>query len=128
MEDYRDVEFVVDTTFAESFLERPSRRAANIFLHRLDPRNEPVRALVYGSRARGDAGRDSDLDLAVILAGPPGDRWKVAREMARLAFDVLLETDVLIDPLPLWEVELERPDSFCNPALLRAILRDGVEP
>lgn len=32
---------------------------------------------------------------------------------------------VLIDPLPLWEAELAEPDLFTNPALIRAILRDG---
>ncbi|SOR27069.1 putative nucleotidyltransferase domain (fragment) [Methylorubrum extorquens] len=46
--------------------------------------------------------------------------------MAGIAFDVLMETGVLVDPLPLWEDELERRVAFSNPALIDAIWRDGV--
>ncbi len=82
--------------------------------------------LIFGSRARGSQGPDSDADVAVVLGGDGGDRWAIARDMARTAFDVLIETGVLIDPVPLWEAELMRPDQFINPALIHAILRDGV--
>jgi len=36
------------------------------------------------------------------------------------------ETGVLVDPLPLWEDELTRPQLFSNPALIEAIKRDGL--
>lgn len=46
--------------------------------------------------------------------------------MADVAYDVLLETGVLIQPLPIWEEEWEHPELFGNRDLLRNIRRDGV--
>jgi predicted nucleotidyltransferase len=85
-----------------------------------------IEALVFGSRARGAHRADSDADLAVILKGERSNRYKAAGEMAGVAFDVMLETGILIDPLPLWESELNRPETFSNPALIEIIKRDGL--
>ncbi len=38
----------------------------------------------------------------------------------------MMETGVLVDPLPLWEEELERPEEFSNPALIANIKREGL--
>jgi len=46
--------------------------------------------------------------------------------MADLAYDVLLDTGIRIQPLPIWESDWEHPESYSNPALLRNIGRDGV--
>ncbi|WP_295439097.1 nucleotidyltransferase [uncultured Thiodictyon sp.] len=46
--------------------------------------------------------------------------------MAGIAFDVMLETGVLVDPIPLWEEEWNYPERFSNPALIANIRRDGV--
>ncbi|WP_370645097.1 nucleotidyltransferase [Mycetohabitans sp. B6] len=43
-----------------------------------------------------------------------------------MAFDVLLETGVLVEALPLWEDEMEHPELFSNPALIRNIHREGI--
>ena len=116
----------VEDASAKVAPDRETSRATRLFVQRLGGRLSPSKALVFGSRSRGEHCSDSDADLAVILSGDPGNRWSVVREMARLAFDVMLETDVLIDPLPLWEVELEHPERFGNPAPIHAILRDGL--
>ena len=81
---------------------------------------------LYSAAARGAHKADSDADLAVILRGDHGDHYKVSHEMAGIAFDVMLETGVLIDPLPLWEDELKRPETFSNPALIENIKREGL--
>ncbi len=99
---------------------------AQVFLERLDGRYPVQGGILFGSRARASHHSDSDADLAVVLAGASGDRRAASRDMAGLAFDVLMETGVLVDPLPLWEGELERRVAFSNPALLDAIWRDGV--
>jgi antitoxin ChpS len=56
----------------------------------------------------------------------PGARADAAVAMAGIAFDVMLETGVLVDPIPLWEEEWNYPERFSNPALIANIRRDGV--
>lgn len=107
-------------------LDAVTERAARAFIRRLDEKHPTLDALVFGSRARGTHRPDSDADVAVILKGPRGDRYEVAGTMARIAFDVMLETGVLVDPLPIWEGEMERPELFSNPTLLAHIGRDGL--
>ncbi len=46
--------------------------------------------------------------------------------MAGVAFDVLLETDILVSPLPIWEDERAHPDTTSNPRLLENIRREGI--
>ena len=61
-----------------------------------------------------------------MLKGTKGNRYAVGSDMAGIAFDVMLETGVLVEALPLWADELKRPETFSNPALIRNIQRDGV--
>lgn len=46
--------------------------------------------------------------------------------MADTAFDVLLETDVLVSPLPISIDEWAHPETHATPALLRTIERQGI--
>ena len=57
-----------------------------------EPRTE-VR--LFGSKARGDDGPYSDLDVLVIVSG--GD-WRLRDKVSALAMDSLLESGVLISP------------------------------
>jgi DNA invertase Pin-like site-specific DNA recombinase/predicted nucleotidyltransferase len=107
-------------------LDAETDRAARVFMQRLEGKYPAIEGLVFGSRARGDNRADSDADIAVILKGERGDRYKVSGDMAGIAFDVMLETGVLVDPLPLWEDELKRPEQFNNPRLIDNIRRDGL--
>jgi hypothetical protein len=47
--------------------------------------------------------------------------------MADFAFDVLLETGILIQPLPIWEQEWLHPEGYSNPQLLAAIKKEGIQ-
>jgi hypothetical protein len=44
-------------------------------LPRLVARYQPIRVLVFGSRARGDALKDSDLDVLIVAEAFGGIRW-----------------------------------------------------
>jgi predicted nucleotidyltransferase len=100
--------------------------AAGAFLE-LAKRAFPISgAMLFGSRARDDASSDSDADLAVFLKGDVGSFVRTKLAMADIAYDVLLEKGVLIQPLPIWEQEWQHPESDPNPRLLANIRRDGV--
>lgn len=110
-------------------------------MHRLDPvtedavlrffelvskRYDTAGAIVYGSRARGTHCQESDVDVAVLLRGEPQKLLSAKLDMADAAFDVLLDTGLLISPLPVWMNEWEHPESYSNPALLHNIDREGI--
>ncbi|GJE16306.1 nucleotidyltransferase domain-containing protein [Methylobacterium marchantiae] len=107
-------------------IDADTDRAARLFLGRLEDRYIVQESLLFGSRARQTHGDGSDADIAVVLKGSRGDRKGAARDMAGIAFDVMLETGILIEALPLWEDELRRTETFANPALLDAIRRDAI--
>jgi predicted nucleotidyltransferase len=109
-----------------SALDADTERAARSFMKRLQGKYPTIEALVYGSRARGSHSEDSDADIAVVLRGERGDRAAAVIDMAGIAVDVLNETGILIQALPLWESEMNRPDLFGNPALIENIKRDGL--
>ncbi|AUB83112.1 nucleotidyltransferase domain-containing protein [Candidatus Thiodictyon syntrophicum] len=107
-------------------MDTETERTARLFLKFVSNHYDLTGALLFGSRARHDGDSDSDADIAVLLRGVPGARADAAVAMAGIAFDVMLETGVLIDPIPLWEEEWNHPERFSNPALIANIRRDGV--
>ena len=101
-------------------------RAVHAFLRRLEGRYPIAEGILFGSRARRTHHAGSDADLAVVLNGAHGNRTAVALDMAGIAFEVLLDTGVLVEALPLWADELGSPESFGNPALIHNIQREGL--
>ncbi len=101
-------------------------RASKIFLDRIRGRYPLREAYLFGSRAKNLAGPESDADIAVLLSGSSICRADATVDMAGIAFDVMLETGVLVDAIPFWEDEWDHPERFSNPALLENIRRDGV--
>ena len=84
------------------------------------------RVLMFGSRARGDYSAESDVDLAILMAEPSGDFFDIKLRMDDVAYDVLLETGIRIQPLPIWQDEWQHPEQFSNPYLIKNIQREGV--
>jgi len=107
-------------------VDAETARAAGAFLERVAGHYAVSRAILFGSRARDTHRPESDADIAVILPGEHSKRIPVALDMAGMAFDVLLETGVLIEALPLWEDEMQHPELFSNPALIENIRREGI--
>jgi predicted nucleotidyltransferase len=107
-------------------LDPDTEKTARTFLIQVAQQFNVADAYVFGSRARGDAHPDSDADVAILLHGTPGKRMDEAMKMADIAFDVMLETGILVEALPLWESEWEHPETFNNPALIENIRREGV--
>jgi predicted nucleotidyltransferase len=111
---------------AQPGIDAETALAARVFMERLEGRYQVQGAILYGSRARGTHTAESDADIAVILKGERGDRWEVTKDMSGIAVDVLMETGILVQALPLWEDELNRPELFSNSALIENIKREGV--
>ena len=84
-----------------SAIDGKTERAVRVFLERISDHYPVAGALLYGSRVRATHRRDSDADLAVLLQGPRGRELAVAFDMAGTAFDVMLETEILVSPLPI---------------------------
>jgi predicted nucleotidyltransferase len=100
--------------------------AAREFIRRVSARHPMKGALLFGSRARGTHRAESDVDIAVLLRGRRGKLMDTSLEMADIAFEVLLETNVYIQPVPIWEDEWEHPETHSNPRLLENIRREGL--
>jgi len=47
-------------------------------------------------------------------------------EFDDLAYEVLLDTGVRIQPLPVWQSEWEHPEHYSNPHLLKNIAHEGI--
>ncbi len=107
-------------------MDSQTKESAKQFVKLISQDFDVSRFVLFGSRARGDYHNESDADIAVFLRGPRGDFVETKLALADVAFDVLLETGVRIQPLPLWEDEWEHPDDYPSPLLLQHIRRDGV--
>ena len=100
--------------------------AARVFLDKIASQYDVTGAILFGSRARQNHRTDSDADVAVLLRGQPGKFAPTMLAMADIAYDVLLETGVYMQPLPIWEEEWAHPETYSNPRLLQNIAREGV--
>jgi predicted nucleotidyltransferase len=103
-----------------------TERAARAFIEKLAGQYELAGAILFGSRARKSHRPGSDADVAVLLHGHPGKFVATKLAMADLAYDVLLETGIRIQPLPIWEEEWAHPETYSNPRLLHNIEREGI--
>jgi uncharacterized protein len=107
-------------------LDSVTRRSVEMFLVRIKDQFPVAEAWLFGSRARGDAGDDSDADVAVILNGPKRRSIDVAAEMIDAEYDILLETGRLVSALPIAAEEWNTPSLHSNPYLIANIKREGV--
>ena len=81
-----------------------------------------VRLVLYGSRARGDASADSDVDLLAVVDGIDGDDAR--RVLWRLAVETeLRRPDVFLAVVVMTAEEWEAERNFNFP---RAVRREGV--
>lgn len=74
--------------------------------------------LIYGSVARGEAKKESDIDVIVIVKR---NAFKMQMRLAALSFDILLETGEYISVQTLKSKELKRDTIF-----LHNVKRDAI--
>ena len=90
-------------------------------VRRLGEHLRPERIYLFGSRARGDAGPDSDYDLLVVVANSPLPGYKRDQEAFRALRGVGVSKDVIVLTLD----EFQRKSSVvCS--LPATVLREGT--
>ena len=90
------------------------------------------RVLLYGSRARGDHDRWSDVDIAVVLAGSdPGGKARRAlyERLWDISWKIRSDSDHRFDVacLAVREDDLIQPEKRKNPVFYRNVLADGID-
>lgn len=107
-------------------IDPKTRQAITAFIRQVSARYPLHEAILFGSRVSGTARADSDADVAIILDGPHGSFMKTKLDMADMAFDVMLDTGIRIQPLPIWLQQWTQPDTWSNPELLQNIAHTGI--
>ena len=98
----------------------PSDPILKEMVRRLAIQLRPDRIYLFGSRARGDAGPDSDYDLLVVVASSDRPGYKRDQE----AFRILKGLGVAKDVIVLTRDEFERKSNVvCS--LAATVLREG---
>ena len=77
---------------------------------------------LFGSKARGDARKDSDIDVLVIISS--GD-WHMCDVVYSIATDILLETEVCISPKVISRKEYNNLYNSGNP-FIKSVIREGI--
>ena len=107
-------------------LDPATADAMRAFEDKLAVRSDFAGLILFGSRARNTHRADSDADVVVLLRGSPGKFIATKLAMDDLAYDVLLDTGIRIQPLPVWESEWSQPENYSNPWLLKTIANEGI--
>ncbi len=107
-------------------IDPATARAVNLFGARVRSREPHAELVLFGSRARGDHTAESDVDVVVVTDLMASGRSAAAAVLADVAYDVLLQTGLLVAPLPLTRAEWNDSASFPNPRLLETIRTEGL--
>jgi predicted nucleotidyltransferase len=100
------------------------KRAVKLLLSRLRKAygEQIQQAYLFGSKARGDATVDSDIDLLVLVKQ---ETWALKDEISDLVADINLEYDLLVD-LRVIGVERWQHLAEIQAGLYRTISQDAI--
>lgn len=111
--------------FSEIKLRASERTAINAFSRRLKRAlgKRLVRLLLFGSKAKGTARRDSDIDIFVLLKK---NSLSAVNKVGKIANDVYWDYDVDLSPVTYDLYEEKMNQSIGSPFFL-AVYRYGVK-
>lgn len=89
-------------------------------VERIVERFDPLRVILFGSLARGEAGRNSDVDLLVVMPDGIEDERRVTVEILSTLKDLPISKDIVVTT----PEEIERRGDLVG-TVLRPALREG---
>jgi uncharacterized protein len=92
----------------------PNSSSGEDFLKQIASRYPFHEALLFGSRARNTHTARNNAYIVVVLKCPHRGRAEAFKNMAAVAFHVMLENGVRVDALPIWPEKVEHPETFSN--------------
>jgi predicted nucleotidyltransferase len=84
-------------------------------LRRILDVSKPERVILFGSWARGEASRDSDLDLLVVLPLAES-RHRIALRLLKALAGLPVPKDVIVLSPEEWELKRDIPGTIAYPA------------
>jgi predicted nucleotidyltransferase len=116
------------TTLQERSLKRltnQDRQVALAFLNKVQQcfPGQLISVTMFGSRARGEAVSDSDMDLLVVLANVNPE---IRKTVHHLAAEVWLEYGIFLSTL-VWSQDHWRKVQEIRTSLYQDICRDGID-
>lgn len=108
------------------FIDDQTKAATSAFMDKVAQNFPIAKALLFGSRARGSHHVESDADVAILLKGLATPFMATKFAMDDLAYEVLLETGIRIQPLPIWQEEWDHPEIYSNPSLINNVRNEGI--
>lgn len=82
-----------------------------------------AKLILFGSKARGDSHRESDLDVLIVLRDEFD--WRTKHAIFDVCFDIGLEHDVVFQPVVLSRARYDDPLTKATP-LCQNVAEEGV--
>ena len=89
-------------------------------VNRLAEEFHPERIYLFGSKARGDSGPDSDYDLLMLVTHTEEPRYRIAQR----ALDLFWESGIAVDIL-VWTLESFEAKADVAASLPATVIREG---
>ena len=97
-------------------------KIAKTLLNKISGFTEVISFKLYGSRARGDGARDSDMDIFIVV---PELTLELDRRISAAAWEIGMDNGIVITTVVCTPADLDKP-GFRGSPFLNAVANEGV--